>query len=62
MDNTFELKASKKGCLCVYGLNQLPVALYKDQWKKLLSHAGEIQKFLAEHDAELKTKEESKQE
>ena len=56
-----EFKVSKKGCLCVYGLNQLPTALYKDQWEKIIANVDMLKAFMQEHDAELKTKEESKQ-
>jgi hypothetical protein len=50
------LKISEKGGLSVYGLGRFPVTLYKEQWTKLLAMADEIKAFLAEHDAELKTK------
>jgi len=59
--NELELKISQKGCLCLYGINKMPVAMYKDQWQKVLSYADTIKSFIAEHDAEIKTKEESKQ-
>ena len=51
------LKVSEKGGLSVYGLGRFPVTLYKEQWAKLLDMAADIRAFLAEHDAELKTKE-----
>ena len=51
-----KLKVSEKGALSVYGLGRFPVTLYKEQWKRLLELGGEIQAFLAEHDAELKSK------
>jgi hypothetical protein len=41
----------------VYGLGRFPVTLYKEQWEKLLSMAGEIKAFIAEHDSQLKKKE-----
>jgi hypothetical protein len=50
------LKVSGKGALSVYGLGRFPVTLYKEQWRKLLEIAGEIEAFLADHDAELKSK------
>jgi hypothetical protein len=37
----------------VYGLGRFPVTLYKEQWEKLLSMAGEIKSFMAE-DSQLK--------
>jgi hypothetical protein len=33
------------------------VTLYKEQWEKLLEMAKDIRVFIAEHEAELKTKE-----
>lgn len=53
----FSLKVSQKGALSVYGLGRFPVTLYKEQWQKLLDKKDEILRFLAEHEAELKTKE-----
>ena len=50
------LKVSEKGGVSVYGLGRFPVTLYKEQWLRLLSMADEIRAFIAEHDAELKTK------
>jgi len=51
------LKVSEKGAVSVYGLGRFPVTLYKEQWEKLLSMAGEIKEFIAEHDSQLKKKE-----
>jgi hypothetical protein len=51
------LKVSEKGGVSVYGLGRFPVTLYKEQWEKLLGMAGDIRTFIAEHEAELKTKE-----
>jgi NAD(P)-dependent dehydrogenase (short-subunit alcohol dehydrogenase family) len=39
----------------VYGLSRFPVTLYKEQWDKLLSMAGEIKAFIAEHDGPVDT-------
>ena len=50
------LKVSEKGGVSVYGLGRFPVTLYKEQWTKLLAMADEIRAFIAEHDAQLKTK------
>lgn len=50
------MKVSEKGGLSVYGLGRFPVTLYKEQWRKLLALAGDIETFIAEHEAELKTK------
>ena len=51
------IKVSEKGAVSVYGLGRFPVTLYKEQWEKLLSMAGEIKTFMAKHDSELKKKE-----
>lgn len=53
------LKVSEKGALSVYGLGRFPVTLYKEQWEKLLGMADDIKAFLAEHDGELKKKEQA---
>lgn len=50
------LKVSQKGAASLYGLGRFPVTLYKEQWARVLDMADEIRSFLAEHDAELKTK------
>lgn len=54
---TVSLKVSEKGALSVYGLGRFPVTLYKEQWKKLLEQSDAIQKFIADNDHALKTKE-----
>jgi len=54
---TLSMKVSEKGALSVYGMGRFPVTLYKEQWLKLLGIADDIQKFISEHDRELKTKE-----
>ncbi len=51
------LKVSAKGALSVYGLGRFPVTLYKEQWARLLHAADDIRAFVAEHDSELKAKE-----
>jgi hypothetical protein len=51
------MKISEKGGLSVYGLGRFPVTLYKEQWIKLLGMAEEIKAFIAENEAQLKTKE-----
>ena len=50
-------RSVRKGAVSVYGLGRFPVTLYKEQWEKLLSMAGEIKAFMAEHDSQLKKKE-----
>ena len=51
------LKVSEKGGVSVYGLGRFPVTLYREQWEKVLGMADDIRMFIAEHEAELKTKE-----
>jgi hypothetical protein len=51
------LKVSEKGAVSVYGLGRFPLTLYKEQWEKVLDMAKDIRAFIAEHEAELKTKE-----
>jgi hypothetical protein len=34
----------------------MPVTLYVEQWERLLGYGEEIKKFMKEHDAELKRK------
>ncbi len=51
------MKVSNKGGLSVYGLGRFPVTLYKEQWIKLLGMSADIERFIREHDHELKTKE-----
>ena len=50
------LKISEKGGLSVYGLGRFPVTLYKEQWRKLLDKAEELETFLRENDTQLKSK------
>jgi hypothetical protein len=51
------LKVSEKGALSVYGLGRFPVTLYKEQWRRVLGMANEIEAFIQENDSKLKTKE-----
>ena len=46
------MKVSDKGGLSVYGLGRFPVTLYKEQWTKLISKSGDIERFIREHDHE----------
>jgi hypothetical protein len=50
-------KVSAKGAVSVYGLGRFPVTLYKEQWLRLLDLAGDIRKFIAANDSQLKTRE-----
>ena len=46
-------KVSTKGALSIYGLQRMPVTLYKNQWKKIFEQAEAIQAYIEEHDGEL---------
>jgi hypothetical protein len=50
------LKVSEKGGVSVYGMGRFPVTLYKEQWLRLLDMADEIRAFIADNEAELKSK------
>lgn len=50
------LKVSSKGGVSVYGLQRMPITLYKNQWLRLLDMAPEIRTFLKEHLNELSEK------
>jgi len=50
------IRVSEKGAVSVYGLGRFPVTLYKEQWLKLLVMTEEIRRFIAENEANLKTK------
>jgi hypothetical protein len=43
--------------LSVYGLGRFPVTLYKEQWRRVLGMANEIEAYIQENDSKLKTKE-----
>jgi hypothetical protein len=45
------LRVSAKGALSVYGLQQFPVTLYREQWVRLLDKADEIKGFIMAHSA-----------
>ena len=51
------LKVSEKGGLSLYGVGRFPVTLYKEQWRKILEMAAEIEDFIVKNDSLLKTKE-----
>jgi hypothetical protein len=53
------LKVSSKGGVSVYGLQRMPVTLYKGQWLRLLDMADEIRVFIREHINELSEKSDS---
>jgi hypothetical protein len=51
------LKVSEKGGLSLYGMGRFPVTLYKEQWRKIIEMAPEIEAFIQANDSALKTKE-----
>jgi hypothetical protein len=51
------LKVSDKGAVSLYGMGRFPVTLYKEQWLRVLANAPQIEAFIHENDAKLKTKE-----
>ncbi len=51
------LKVSEKGGLSLYGVGRFPVTLYKEQWRKILGMAAEIEAFIQENESSLKSKE-----
>jgi len=51
------LKVSDKGAVSLYGMGRFPVTLYKEQWLRVLASAPQIEAFIRENDAKLKTKE-----
>jgi len=51
------LKVSEKGAVSLYGMGRFPVTLYKEQWLRILSSAAEIETFIHDNEAKLKTKE-----
>src|ERR1039458_9132789 len=51
------LKVSDKGAVSLYGMGRFPVTLYKEQWLRVVASAPQIEAFIRENDAKLKTKE-----
>jgi hypothetical protein len=51
------LKVSEKGGVSLYGVGRFPVTLYKEQWRKILDMAAEIEAFIKENESRLKAKE-----
>ena len=41
-------KVSPKGAISVYGLQQMPVTLYADQWERLLAFGDQLRAFVQE--------------
>ncbi len=51
------LKVSEKGGVSLYGVGRFPVTLYKEQWRRILGMAAEIETFIKENESSLKAKE-----
>jgi hypothetical protein len=51
------LKVSEKGGVSLYGVGRFPVTLYKEQWRRILGMASEIEAFIQENESSLKSKE-----
>ena len=51
------LKVSEKGGVSLYGVGRFPVTLYKEQWRKILEMAAEIEAFIKANESSLKAKE-----
>jgi hypothetical protein len=51
------LKVSEKGGVSLYGVGRFPVTLYKEQWRRILGMAAEIETFIQENESQLKSKE-----
>ena len=51
------LKVSEKGGVSLYGVGRFPVTLYKEQWRRILGMATEIEAFIQENESALKAKE-----
>jgi hypothetical protein len=50
------LKVSEKGAVSLYGMGRFPVTLYKEQWLRILGYASEIEAFIRDNEARLKSK------
>ena len=50
------LKVSEKGGASLYGIRRFPVTFYVEEWNRILDMAGDIRKFLDDHDEELTRK------
>ncbi|MCU1323452.1 MAG: hypothetical protein JWM43_3101 [Acidobacteriaceae bacterium] len=55
-DRGLSLKVSEKGGVSLYGIGRFPITLYKEQWRKILGIASEIEAFIKEHEPTLKSK------
>lgn len=53
--NKVRLQVAKKGGMSIYGLQRMPITLYKHQWVAILNMSDEIKDFLSDHDSEFST-------
>jgi hypothetical protein len=53
---SIRMKVSEKGAVSIYGMGRFPVALYKEQWLKLLDLSDDIRTFIAANEGQLKKK------
>lgn len=53
---SISIRVSEKGGVSVYGLGRFPVTLYQEQWEKVLAHADDIRRFIADNRERLKKK------
>lgn len=51
------LKVSDKGAVSLYGMGRFPVTLYREQWLRILASTPQIEAFIRENEAKLKSKE-----
>ena len=51
--STLSFKVSDKAGVSVYGLQRMPVTLYKSQWDRLFAAIPALQAFIALHNGEL---------
>lgn len=48
------LKISEKKCVQINGIRRFPITFYKNELRRILSMATEIEAFIEENDSELK--------
>jgi hypothetical protein len=53
--SSVRMKVSEKGAVSIYGMGRFPVALYKEQWLKLLDMSDEIRAFIAANEAQFES-------
>ena len=51
-----KFKISPKGAVSVYGLQQFPVTLYKNQWRTIFANGERLEAFIVENDRVLNVK------